>query len=142
VYAPGTLERVSDWRSYDAVAETYERIHAPRLREPARDLILAADLPAGARVLDVGTGTGVAAAEAVSAVGDGGSVIGIDGSTGMLAVGPRAAALRTIAALGSTCRSVAPRSTPSSATSSSPISRSTRPPPRLLGCSARRPAPR
>ena len=90
VYAPGTLERVSDWRSYDAVAETYERIHAPRLREPARDLILAADLPAGARVLDVGTGTGVAAAEAVSAVGDGGSVIGIDGSTGMLAVGRRA----------------------------------------------------
>jgi len=23
-----------DWRSYDSVAETYERIHAPRLAEP------------------------------------------------------------------------------------------------------------
>lgn len=99
VDAPGTLGRMSDWRSYDAVAETYERIHAPRLREPARDLILAADPAPGARVLDVGTGTGVAAAEAVSAVGDG-AVIGIDGSTGMLAVGRRVRPqVRTIAAV-------------------------------------------
>ncbi len=91
---------MSDWRSYDTVAETYERIHAPRLREPARDLIRATDLSAGARVLDVGTGTGVAAAEAVSAIGDGGSVVGIDGSTGMLAVARRERPqVRTIAAV-------------------------------------------
>ncbi|HET9722486.1 MAG TPA: methyltransferase domain-containing protein, partial [Actinomycetota bacterium] len=91
---------MSNWRSYDAVAETYERIHAPRLLQPARDLIQAADLPAGGRVLDVGTGTGIAAAEAVLAVGDGGSVVGVDGSTGMLAVARRVRPqVRTIAAV-------------------------------------------
>lgn len=91
---------MSDWRSYDAVAEAYERIHAPRLLEPARDLIRAADPFPGARVLDVGTGTGIAAAEAAVVVGETGSVIGIDGSTGMLAVGRRARPeVRTIAAL-------------------------------------------
>lgn len=98
--APGTLERMSDWRSYDGVAEPYERIHAPRLLEPARDLIRAADPAPGARVLDVGTGTGVAAAEAVTAVGDAGSVVGIDGSTQMLAVGQRVRPqVRTVAAV-------------------------------------------
>jgi ubiquinone/menaquinone biosynthesis C-methylase UbiE len=91
---------MSDWRSYDAVAETYERIHAPRLLEPARDLVRAADPFPGARLLDVGTGTGIAAAEAVAAVGEAGSVIGIDGSTGMLAVARRVRPeIRTVAAV-------------------------------------------
>jgi ubiquinone/menaquinone biosynthesis C-methylase UbiE len=82
------------------VAEAYERIHAPRFLEPARDLIRAADPFPGARVLDVGTGTSIAAAEAAVVVGETGSVIGIDGSTGMLAVGRRARPeVRTIAAL-------------------------------------------
>jgi ubiquinone/menaquinone biosynthesis C-methylase UbiE len=91
---------MSDWRSYDAVAETYERIHTPRLREPARDLIRAAGLSDGDRVLDVGTGTAVAAEEAVAAIGDGRSVVGIDGSTGMLAVARRIRPhVRTIAAV-------------------------------------------
>ena len=31
---------MDDWRSYDSVAETYARIHAPRLAEPASDLAL------------------------------------------------------------------------------------------------------
>ena len=36
---PGTLDTcMDDWRSYDDVAETYERVHAPRFAEPARDL--------------------------------------------------------------------------------------------------------
>lgn len=91
---------MSGWRSYDAVAETYERIHAPRLLEPARDLVRAADPFPGARLLDVGTGTGIAAAEAAAAVGEAGSVIGIDGSTGMLAVARRVRPeIRTVAAV-------------------------------------------
>jgi ubiquinone/menaquinone biosynthesis C-methylase UbiE len=78
---------VDDWRSYDDVAETYERVHAPRFAEPAADLVSLAEVGAGVRVLDVGTGTGVAAEAAASA---GGWAIGIDRSPGMVAVGRRA----------------------------------------------------
>ncbi|MGZ8599016.1 MAG: class I SAM-dependent methyltransferase [Actinomycetota bacterium] len=74
---------MNDWRTYDDVADAYERIHAPRLAEPARDLVALAAVPAGGRVLDVGTGTGVAA-EAAAAVGC--RVIGVDESIGMLRV--------------------------------------------------------
>ena len=49
---------MDDWRSYDAVAETYARVHAPRLAEPASDLVEIADVRQGWRVLDVGSGTG------------------------------------------------------------------------------------
>jgi ubiquinone/menaquinone biosynthesis C-methylase UbiE len=84
------------WRSYDDVAETYERIHAPRLSEPARDLVEIAQIGEGTRVLDVGTGTGVAAEIAMAAGAD---VMGIDGSLGMLRVGRAARpSVRTIAA--------------------------------------------
>jgi len=72
---------MDDWRSYDSVAETYARIHAPRLAEPARDLVALAGVGPGLRVLDVGTGTGVAAAAAAEA---GGRVVGIDEAHGML----------------------------------------------------------
>lgn len=89
-----------DWRSYDAVAETYERVHAPKLAEPAHDLVRAAALSPGERVLDAGTGTGVAAAEAAAALGDPSAVIGVDGSVGMLAVGRRVRPhLRSVAAV-------------------------------------------
>lgn len=74
---------MQDWRSYDDVAETYERIHAPRLAEPARDLVDLARVGPGHRVLDVGTGTGIAAASATAA---GATAVGIDESIGMLRV--------------------------------------------------------
>jgi ubiquinone/menaquinone biosynthesis C-methylase UbiE len=77
---------MDDWRSYDGVAEAYERANGVRLGAVARELLaLAAPLPERARVLDVGTGTGVTASEA-SASG-GGLVIGIDRSLEMLRVG-------------------------------------------------------
>lgn len=75
---------MNDWRSYDFVAETYARVHAPRLSEPARDLVALAGVDAGSRVLDVGTGTGIAAEAAVAA---GAIAVGIDESMGMLRVG-------------------------------------------------------
>ena len=77
---------MDDWRSYDDVAETYERVHASRFAEPARDLVAATAIGAGDRVLDVGTGTGVAAEAAAEA---GATVVGIDESLGMLTVGHR-----------------------------------------------------
>jgi ubiquinone/menaquinone biosynthesis C-methylase UbiE len=87
---------MADWRSYDDVAETYERIHAPRLAEPARDLVELAAVGPGVRVLDVGTGTGVAAAAATQA---GAVAVGIDESVGMLLTARRARpAIRTAAA--------------------------------------------
>jgi ubiquinone/menaquinone biosynthesis C-methylase UbiE len=81
---------MDDWRRYDDVAETYERVHAPRMAEVARDLVTMVDVTPGSRILDVGTGTGVAAAAAAGVVGPDGLVVGVDVSIGMLAAGRRA----------------------------------------------------
>ena len=73
-----------DWRSYDSVAETYERVRAPLHADPAADLVRLMELPPGGRVLDVGTGPGVAAELAGEEVGAEGLVVGVDPSIGML----------------------------------------------------------
>jgi ubiquinone/menaquinone biosynthesis C-methylase UbiE len=78
---------MNDWRSYDGVAETYERVHAPHLAGIGRDLVALGAPSRGARVLDVGTGTGVTAEAAAGAVGDGGVVVGVDLSLDMMRVG-------------------------------------------------------
>jgi ubiquinone/menaquinone biosynthesis C-methylase UbiE len=77
---------MADWRSYDNVAETYERVHAPRFADAARDLVGALEIRDGQRVLDIGTGTGAAADEVART---GARVVGIDRSLGMLSVGHR-----------------------------------------------------
>lgn len=81
---------MDDWISYDEVAETYERVHAPHMALPARDLVALADPPVGGRLLDVGTGTGVGVRAAREAVGPTGLAVGIDMSLGMLSTGRRA----------------------------------------------------
>ena len=73
-----------DWRSYDSVAELYDRVRAPLHEAPATDLVGLLDLQTGERVLDVGTGTGVAARAAGAAVGEDGLVVGLDPSWEML----------------------------------------------------------
>jgi ubiquinone/menaquinone biosynthesis C-methylase UbiE len=77
---------MEDWRSYDDVAETYGRVHAPRFAEAARDLVEALHVVEGERVLDVGTGTGGSAEEVART---GAKVVGIDRSLGMLSVAHR-----------------------------------------------------
>lgn len=73
-----------DWRTYDGIADIYARVHAPRMALPAKDLVEFVRVTPGARVVDVGTGTGVVARAAAEAAGAGGTVVGIDQSIAML----------------------------------------------------------
>lgn len=81
---PRTVAAEPDWRTYDGIADTYARVHAPRMAIPAQDLVRFVGVTPGARVLDVGTGTGVVARAAAEAAGSDGIVAGIDQSLAML----------------------------------------------------------
>lgn len=78
--------------TYDAAfsknaAENYERYFVPVIGRPvAEDLVDAADLRPGERVLDVACGTGVVARLAAERVVPDGTVAGLDPNPGMLAV--------------------------------------------------------
>lgn len=74
----------ADWRSYDHVADIYDRVRTEFHGRPAADLLGAMAPPAGGRILDVGTGTGAAALAAIEAVGAEGLVVGLDPSLEML----------------------------------------------------------
>jgi ubiquinone/menaquinone biosynthesis C-methylase UbiE len=78
-----------DWRSYDGVAEEYERVWAPLVAKPGRDLVALAGPGPDASALDLGTGTGVVAQALADSIGDRGVVIGVDISPEMLRVGRR-----------------------------------------------------
>ncbi|MBI3762653.1 MAG: methyltransferase domain-containing protein [Chloroflexi bacterium] len=77
---------------FDAVAADYEKHVTPLFRGPAADLIERAALQPGEKVLDVGTGPGLAALFAASKVGPTGSVTGVDLSEAMLAIARQRAA--------------------------------------------------
>jgi len=74
-----------DWRSYDLIAEEYARTQAAAHAAPAKDLVELLQIQRGARVLDVGTGTGVTARATGERAGPEGLVVGIDPSVPMLA---------------------------------------------------------
>lgn len=73
-----------DWRSYDGVAATYARVHAPRLAGPAADLLELLAPPGGGRFLDLGTGTGTLGRLASDATEPPSLTVGVDPSVGML----------------------------------------------------------
>jgi demethylmenaquinone methyltransferase/2-methoxy-6-polyprenyl-1,4-benzoquinol methylase len=84
----GTLPETQVEAMFDRIARVYDRMNAVmtagmdrRWRERAADI---ANVGPGNRVLDVATGTGDLAIELRSRVGDGGEVIGLDFSEGML----------------------------------------------------------
>ena len=74
-------------------AENYERDFVPAIAIPvSAELLRAAHLEDGERVLDVGCGTGLIARRAAEAVGERGSVTGIDVSPDMIEVASAASA--------------------------------------------------
>jgi ubiquinone/menaquinone biosynthesis C-methylase UbiE len=80
-----------DWRSYDLVAEDYARTQARATALPAADLVEQLHVGPGARVLDLGTGTGASARAAASKAGPEALVVGVDPSVEMLLVAAREA---------------------------------------------------
>jgi ubiquinone/menaquinone biosynthesis C-methylase UbiE len=63
---------------FDRGAETYDQVGVDFFTPAARDLVTRAELRAGERVLDVGTGRGAALFAAAEAVGLSGRAVGID----------------------------------------------------------------
>jgi len=86
---------MTDFRFYAGVADTYERIRSPITRQVASDLVALAGQ--AARLLDVGTGTGVAL-DAVAAALPGAKAVGADRSLEMLATGRNARPAARLAA--------------------------------------------
>lgn len=78
------------WKSYDSVAQGYDRWSATKIfAAPAKDLVDLLGIEPGAAVLDVGTGTGVTAAQAMARIGAKGCIVATDPSLGMLVLARR-----------------------------------------------------
>lgn len=86
------------WRSYDSAAATHGRLAARSIFEqPATALVTRIGLPAGGRILDAGTGTGIAGSVALKLGAPGIVVVGVDPSVGMLQVARGETGLRLAA---------------------------------------------
>jgi ubiquinone/menaquinone biosynthesis C-methylase UbiE len=84
---PATDTAPSFDRYGGSAPENYERYFVPAIGRPlAADLLHAAALQRGERVVDVACGTGVVALLAAVGVGESGAVAGVDINPGMLAV--------------------------------------------------------
>lgn len=80
------MSRPTGWRSYDAVAEDYDRLTPILFGRLAHDLVQLLAPDASALVLDAGAGTGTAAGEVARRLGADGAVVGLDPSPMMLRI--------------------------------------------------------
>jgi SAM-dependent methyltransferase len=80
------LSTPSGSSAFQANATGYAETMAPSLRAVAAEVVRRADLQARQRVLDIGSGTGIAAA---AAVGGDRTVMGVDGAAAMLEIARR-----------------------------------------------------
>ena len=101
-------EQVS-YRQYSGIAaENYERFFVPAIARPvADDLLSAARLRSGERVVDVACGTGIIARLAAERVGPDGSVVGVDVAPDMIEVAAPYLRLRVRDRLASGGRGIA-----------------------------------
>ena len=87
-----TMSRSEAWQVHGDAAVLYEESFVPALFAGSAEVLLdAAGIGRGARVLDVGCGTGAAARAAARRVGADGRVVGLDLNPRMLAVARRIA---------------------------------------------------
>jgi len=85
------------WHFAGSVPENYERYLVPSIFAPwADDLVEAAALQPGQRVLDIACGTGIVARTAARWMGSGDRVVGLDVSVPMLAAARSAAAAKGV----------------------------------------------
>jgi len=76
---------ITDWRSYNDVAEVYSRVaEVHYFARPAQDLLCMLDPAPGSRFLDAGAGSGAVTALAAAVVGRLGMVVGLDPAVSML----------------------------------------------------------
>jgi ubiquinone/menaquinone biosynthesis C-methylase UbiE len=75
---------MADWRSYDTIADVYERIWAARFEAVARQLLAVAPPVEGSRLLDLGTGIGAVAAALGGKASSVRTIVGCDLSFAML----------------------------------------------------------
>jgi SAM-dependent methyltransferase len=86
------------WLSYDSVADIYERVAVPWFTALVQDLVAAAGPQPTDRVLDVGTGTGLAA-RATRREHPAITVVGVDPSPAMLSTVPADARVGRVVAM-------------------------------------------
>lgn len=75
---------MGDWRSYDGIADRYDRVWSARFKAVARRICALVPPRAGDRVLDIGTGTGIVARTLSECAQKPGLIVGCDPSVGML----------------------------------------------------------
>ncbi len=75
---------MSDWRSYDGIAERYDRVWSARFEAVARHMWALAPPRARDNVLDIGTGTGIVPATLGEVTQASRLAVGCDRSAGML----------------------------------------------------------
>ncbi|MBA2327098.1 MAG: methyltransferase domain-containing protein [Actinobacteria bacterium] len=80
------MSRPTGWKSYDSVAEEYERLTPSVFGRLANDLVELLAPDPSALVLDAGTGTGTAADAVARRLAPDGAVVGLDPSPAMLSL--------------------------------------------------------